>query len=190
MRRTKLNVHITSADSRERGRHVVIVGSSIASPHPSALPTHKEYAISSSLRKSQSPPARPVVPGAEVAWRLAQDGFAVVINYARKADEAEALIAKLREGNHTAVAIQADVSKANDIRRLFEVTKRALSKVDVLINNAGILKTVPLTDSSDDQFDQTFAVNARSTFNTPREARKRLNDGGRIINFSSTSLAR
>jgi 3-oxoacyl-[acyl-carrier protein] reductase len=89
-----------------------------------------------------------------------------------------------------AVAIQADVSKANDIRRLFEVTKRALSKVDVLINNAGILKTVPLTDSSDDQFDQTFAVNARDTINTLREARKRLNDGGRIINFSSTSLAR
>jgi len=131
-----------------------------------------------------------VVSGAEVAWRLAQDGFAVVINYARKADEAEALIAKLREGNHTAVAIQADVSKANDIRRLFEVTKRALGKVDVLINNVGILKTVPLTDRSDDQFDKAFAVNARGTFNTLREARKRLNDGGRIINFSSTSLAR
>jgi len=127
--------------------------------------------------------------GAEVAQRLARDGFAVVINYARNADEAEALVAKLRERNHAAIVIQADVSNNDDVRRLFETTEGTLGKVDVLVNNAGILKTVPLADSTDDVFEQSFAVNTRGTFNMLREAGKRLNEGGRIINFSSTVVA-
>ena len=75
------------------------------------------------------------------------------------------------------------------MRRLFETTEGTLGKVDVLVNNAGILKTVPLADSTDDVFEQSFAVNTRGTFNMLREAGKRLNEGGRIINFSSTVVA-
>ena len=72
---------------------------------------------------------------------------------------------------------------------MFEIVEQQLGKVDVLINNAGILKTTPLADTSDAVFDQTFDINVRGTFNTLREAAARLNEGGRIINFSSTTLA-
>jgi 3-oxoacyl-[acyl-carrier protein] reductase len=116
--------------------------------------------------------------GAQVAERLAQDGFAVVINYAKNAGEAEALVARLREHHHTAIAIQADVSQADDVRRVFETAESELGKVDVLVNNAGILKTVPLAATTDALFEQTFAINARGTFNTLREAGRRLNNGG------------
>jgi 3-oxoacyl-[acyl-carrier protein] reductase len=88
-----------------------------------------------------------------------------------------------------AIAVKADVSKADDVRRMYEITERELGKVDVLVNNAGILKTVALAETSDALYDQTFDINVRGAFNTLREAAKRLNDGGRIINLSSTTLA-
>ena len=127
--------------------------------------------------------------GAAVAGRLAQDGFAVAINYAAGAAQADALVAELKAAGASAIAVQADVSKANDVRRLFEITEQQLGKVSVLVNNAGVLKTVPLGDTSDALYDQTFDINVRGTFNTLREAAARLADGGRIVNVSSTTLA-
>ncbi|EHP42208.1 short-chain dehydrogenase/reductase SDR [Cupriavidus basilensis OR16] len=127
--------------------------------------------------------------GAAVARRLAQDGFAVAINYAAGAAQGDALVAELKAAGASAIAVQADVSKAGDVRRLFEITEQQLGKVDVLVNNAGVLKTVPLADTSDALYDQTFDINVRGTFNTLREAAARLADGGRIVNFSSTTLA-
>ena len=67
--------------------------------------------------------------------------------------------------------------------------KQQLGKVDVLINNAGVMKTTPLAETSDALYDQTFDINVRGTFNTLREAATRMNDGGRIVNFSTTALA-
>jgi 3-oxoacyl-[acyl-carrier protein] reductase len=127
--------------------------------------------------------------GAAVAKRLAEDGFAVVINYASSSTEADSFVAQLKQRNFQAVAIQADVSKSDDVRRLFDTTERQLGKVDVLVNNAGILKTVPLAETTDEIFEQTFAINVQGTFNTLREAAGRMNNGGRIVNFSSTTLA-
>jgi 3-oxoacyl-[acyl-carrier protein] reductase len=127
--------------------------------------------------------------GAAVAQRLAKDGFAVAINYASSSAEADALVAELTAAGAKAIAVKADVSKADDVRRMFEVTEQQLGKVDVLINNAGVLKTLPLADTSDALYDQTFDINVRGTFNTLREAAARMNDGGRIVNFSSTTLA-
>lgn len=127
--------------------------------------------------------------GAQIARRLAADGFAVVINYANSADEADNLVAELMAEGRDAIAIKADVASPADVRRLFDATEHHLGKVDVLVNNAGILKTTPLAETSDELFEQTFAVNTRGVFNTLREASSRLNDGGRIINFSTTALA-
>jgi 3-oxoacyl-[acyl-carrier protein] reductase len=127
--------------------------------------------------------------GAAVAQRLAKDGFAVAINYASSSAEADALVAELTAAGAKAIAVKADVSKADDVRRMFEITEQQLGKVDVLINNAGVLKTLPLADTSDALYDQTFDINVRGTFNTLREAAARMNDGGRIVNFSSTTLA-
>lgn len=127
--------------------------------------------------------------GAVIAERLAKDGFAVAVNYASSAIEADALVARLHTTGASAVAIKADISKSDDVRRLFDAAEAELGKVDVLVNNAGILKTLPLADTSDELFEQTFGINARGTFNTLREAAKRMNNGGRIVNFSSTTVA-
>jgi 3-oxoacyl-[acyl-carrier protein] reductase len=127
--------------------------------------------------------------GAAVAQRLAKDGFAVAVNYASSSAEADALVAELTAAGAKAVAVKADVSNADDVRRMFEITEQQLGKVEVLVNNAGVLKTVPLADTSDALYDQTFDINVRGTFNTLREAATRMNDGGRIVNFSSTTLA-
>ncbi|WLH13054.1 SDR family oxidoreductase [Pseudomonas hefeiensis] len=126
--------------------------------------------------------------GAEIAKQLALDGFAVVINYANSAAEASKLVVQLRQAGHQAIAIKADVSSAVDVCRMFDETEAHLGKVDVLINNAGTLQVMPLAQHSDELFDQTFAINTRGTFNTLREAATRLNDGGRIVNFSSSTV--
>lgn len=127
--------------------------------------------------------------GAAVARRLARDGFSVAVNYASSGAEADALVAGLRAGGAAALAVRADIGRADDVRRMFDAVERQLGRVHVLVNNAGILKTGPLADATDDAFDRIFDINVRGTFNTLREAAKRLADGGRIINFSSTTLA-
>lgn len=126
--------------------------------------------------------------GAAVARRLAKDGFAVAVNYASSSNEADALVAELTAAGTVAIAIQADVSNADDVRRMFEVTEQQLGKIDVLVNNAGVLKPMPLADTSDALYDHNFDINVRGTFNTLREAAARMNDGGRVVNFSSTTL--
>ncbi|AHL74308.1 3-ketoacyl-ACP reductase [Stutzerimonas stutzeri] len=127
--------------------------------------------------------------GAEITRRLAANGFAVAINYANSAGDAEALVAQLREAGCEAKAIQANVADSAEVTRLFEQTEQQLGKVDVLVNNAGVLKTMPLAQTSDELYEQTFGINTRGTFNTLREAAARLNDGGRIVNLSSTAIA-
>ncbi|KVD74144.1 3-ketoacyl-ACP reductase [Burkholderia sp. ABCPW 14] len=127
--------------------------------------------------------------GAAIARRLARDGFAVAVNYASSAAEADALAAELQAGGAAALAVKADIGRADDVRRMFDAVERQLGTVDVLVNNAGILKTGPLADTTDAAFDQIFDINVRGTFNTLREAAARLADGGRIINLSSTMLA-
>jgi 3-oxoacyl-[acyl-carrier protein] reductase len=127
--------------------------------------------------------------GLEIASRLADDGFSVVVNYANSASEADALVAHIiAKGGH-AIAVKANVADATEVRALFDATEQQLGKVDVLVNNAGVMKTMPIADTSDELFEQTFAINTRGTFNTLREASRRMNDGGRIINFSSSALA-
>jgi 3-oxoacyl-[acyl-carrier protein] reductase len=127
--------------------------------------------------------------GAEIAKRLSADGLAIVVNYANSASEAESLVAELTANGGQAIAVKANVANAEEVRALFDVTEKQLGKVDVLVNNAGIMKTMPIADTSDELFEQTFAINTRGTFNTLREASARMNDGGRIINFSSSALA-
>lgn len=127
--------------------------------------------------------------GASIARRLASDGFSVAINYASGSKEADDLVSALAAESKTAFAIKADVANVADVRRMFDDVEKELGKVDVLVNNAGVLKTTPLAETSEEEFDRHFAINTKGTFNTLREAASRLNDGGRIINFSSTTLA-
>jgi len=126
--------------------------------------------------------------GAEVARRLAQDGFAVVVNYAGKAAEAAAVVEAIQAQGGQAMAVQADVSDPASVRRLFDVVYEAWHRVDVLVNNAGIMPPhLPhLSDTTDEEFDRLVNVNLKGTFNTMREAARRMQPGGRILNFSSS----
>ena len=124
--------------------------------------------------------------GAAVAERLAKDGFIVVVNYAGNAASAEAVVARIEAAGGRATTAQADISNATAVARMFDSAETAFGGVDVLINNAGIMNVAAIKDSTDDLFDRHIAVNLKGTFNTLREAARRLRDGGRIINFSSS----
>lgn len=127
--------------------------------------------------------------GAAIAQRLGSDGFTVVINYSGDAVPAEALARQIEDNGSIALTAKADVSDAEAVARMFDAAEAAFGGVDVLVNNAGILKAIPLVETSDAEFDRHFSINVKGTFNTLREAAKRLRDGGRIVNFSSTTLA-
>jgi 3-oxoacyl-[acyl-carrier protein] reductase len=124
--------------------------------------------------------------GAAVAERLAADGFTVVVNYSGDVKSAEALARKIEAKGGEALTAKADVSDPNAVRGMFDAAEAAFGGVDVLINNAGIMKLAKIADSDDALFDQQIAVNLKGSFNTMREAAKRLRDGGRIVNFSTS----
>jgi 3-oxoacyl-[acyl-carrier protein] reductase len=124
--------------------------------------------------------------GAAVAERLARDGFTVVINYSGDAKPAEALAQKIENAGGHALTAKADVSDAAAVRGLFDAAETAFGGVDVLVNNAGIMTLSNIADTDDASFDRQINVNLKGTFNTLREAARRLRDGGRIVNFSSS----
>ncbi len=126
--------------------------------------------------------------GAALARRLAADGFAVAVNYASNAAEANAVVASIEQAGGCALAVRADVASTDDVKRMFDTIEAKLGRVDVLVNNAGILPYVTIAETSDEVFARTFAINVQGTFNTMRESATRLNDGGRIINFSTSVL--
>jgi 3-oxoacyl-[acyl-carrier protein] reductase len=124
--------------------------------------------------------------GAAIAARLADDGFTVVINYAGSAGEAEKLVGEIEAKGGHAITAQADVSDPAAVARMFDAAQAAFGGVDVLVNNAGIMRLASIADSDDTLFDSQIAINLKGSFNTLREASKRLREGGRIINLSSS----
>lgn len=127
--------------------------------------------------------------GAAIAERLAHDGFAVAVNYAANAAAAKAVVSGIISSGGAARAIKADVSKAEEVVALFDETEAQLGKVTLLVNNAGIMKLAPLAEMDDATFDAMMAINLKGTFNTLREAARRLENGAKIIN-TSTSVTR
>jgi 3-oxoacyl-[acyl-carrier protein] reductase len=124
--------------------------------------------------------------GAAIAERLAKDGMTVIVNYSGNAAAAEALVNKIEAAGGKARAAQADVGDAAAVARMFDAAETAYGGVDVLVNNAGIMRVGPLAENDDGLFDRQIAVNLKGTFNTLREAAKRLRSGGRIVNLSSS----
>ena len=129
--------------------------------------------------------------GRGIAERLAKDGAAIVVNYTKSAEETENVVSGIQAHGGTARAVQADVSKVDDIRRLFQETKKAFGRLDILINNAGIFWAKPIVDTTEEEYDRMFAVNAKGQFFALQEAAKHMADGGRIVNISTggTKLA-
>lgn len=124
--------------------------------------------------------------GACIARQLAEAGARVVVNYSGNRDAAEEGVSTIRAAGGEAVAVRADVSKPDDVRALFDSTSEHFGRVHILVNNAGIMFNRRMEQTTDDEFDRIFNINVKGVFNTLREAARRLESGGRVINFSSS----
>jgi 3-oxoacyl-[acyl-carrier protein] reductase len=125
--------------------------------------------------------------GAAIVRRLADAGVALAINYRERTDEANTLVKSIAGAGGTAVAIAADVSKADAVAQMVERVNSELGPIGILINNAGIAITRGVDDLSEADFDRTIAVNLKSVFVCVQAVLPAMRSGkwGRIVNISS-----
>lgn len=124
--------------------------------------------------------------GAAIAERLAQDGFAVVVNYSGSKARADEVVAKIEAAGGRAAAMQANVVDPAAVRAMFDSAEARFGGVDVLVNNAGVMSLAKIADADDAAFDHIVSINLKGSFNGMREAARRLRNGGRIVNFSTS----
>ncbi|KQC01543.1 SDR family oxidoreductase [Pedobacter sp. Hv1] len=124
--------------------------------------------------------------GATIAHQLAAAGAKVIVNYAGGQLAAEEVVHQINNKGGDAIALQADVSKTDQVKSLFDQAIAHYGKIDVLVNNAGIMINSLIKDTTDEDFNRQFDINVKGTFNTLREAATRLADSGSIINFSTS----
>src|SRR5439155_1623610 len=128
--------------------------------------------------------------GAAIAEHLAAEGASVVVNYASSKAGADAVVKRITEKEGKAVAVQADLSKHEDIQRLFAETKKAFGKLDILVNNAGIYEFLPLESVTAEHFHKQFNLNVLGLLLATQEAVKHMGPaGGSIINISSVAAS-
>ena len=124
--------------------------------------------------------------GAAIARGLAAAGAAVAVNYASDKNGADRTVAAITAKGGKAIAIRADMSKAAEVKNLFEETKKALGSPNVLVNNAGIFEFGPVQDVSEAQFHRHFDINVLGTMLAIQQALKHFPvEGGSIVNISS-----
>ena len=124
--------------------------------------------------------------GAEIAKVLAKNGAKVIINYVNGKEDAENTVKQIGQNGFEAIGIKADISKAEDVKHLFDEAIAHFEKVDILVNNAGVMINSLIKDTTDDFFEKQLNINFKGVFNTLREASVKLADNGSIINISST----
>jgi 3-oxoacyl-[acyl-carrier protein] reductase len=124
--------------------------------------------------------------GAKIANQISEAGAKVIINYAGGKEAADQVVAEIIAKGGEAIAVQGDVSKTAEVKNLFDVAIAYFGKIDVLVNNAGIMITKLIKDTTDEDFTRQFDINVKGTFNTMREAATRLENNGSIINFSTS----
>lgn len=124
--------------------------------------------------------------GAEVAKKLAEAGAKVIVNFAGSKNNADNVVETIKGNGGEAIAVQADVSKADEVKKLFDQSIEYFGKIDVLVNNAGIMITKTIQETTDEDFERHFDINVKGVFNTLREAATKLADNGSIINFSTS----
>ncbi|HEX4273431.1 MAG TPA: glucose 1-dehydrogenase [Rhizomicrobium sp.] len=124
--------------------------------------------------------------GAGIARALGEAGASVVVNYASDKAGADKAVANIKARGGKAVAVQADVSKDADVKRLFEETRKAYGKLDVLVNNAGVFKFSPIQDTTEAEYQRQFSINVLGPLLATREALPLFgSEGGSVINISS-----
>ncbi|MDF5710094.1 MAG: SDR family oxidoreductase [Nostoc sp. S4] len=125
--------------------------------------------------------------GRAIALKLAGNGASIVVNYAGNADKAQEVVTEIEKLGVQAVAVKADVSKVAEVQGLFEQTLKHFAKLDILVNNAGIAFYKPITQVTEEDFDRIFAINVKGTYFACQQAAQHMAEGGRIINFSSST---
>lgn len=126
--------------------------------------------------------------GAGIAKAFAAAGAAVVVNYASDNSGADRVVADIKAKGGKAIAVKADVAKAADVKQLFDATKQAFGKVDVLVNNAGVYRFHAIEDITEDEFHRLFNINVLGTVLATREAVKHFGPGGgSVINVGSNA---
>ena len=126
--------------------------------------------------------------GAGIAKSLGAEGAAVVVNYASSRDGADRVVAEITGAGGKAIAVQGDVAKAADVKRLFDETVKAFGAPDVLVNNAGIYQFHPLEAITETEFHRQFNTNVLGTILATQEAARHFGpDGGSVINISSVA---
>jgi 3-oxoacyl-[acyl-carrier protein] reductase len=123
--------------------------------------------------------------GRAIAERLAADGAAVVINYARNRQLAQEVVDGILARSGKAFAIQADVSKPAEVRRLFDEAGKTVGPLDIVVANAGVVLEKPLVESTEQDYDSVFNINTKGVFFTLQEAARGTRDGGRIVAVST-----
>jgi 3-oxoacyl-[acyl-carrier protein] reductase len=124
--------------------------------------------------------------GAGIAKALAHEGASVIVNYASSKEGADRVVAEIVAQDGKAIAIQGDVAKSGDVKRLFAEAKKAFGALHILVNNAGVFKFEPLQETTEEEFHRQFNTNVLGTLLAAREAVKYFDDkGGNIINVSS-----
>ncbi|CZT22809.1 probable Versicolorin reductase [Ramularia collo-cygni] len=125
--------------------------------------------------------------GAAMAIALGKRGAKVIVNYAKSSGPAEMVVQEIIKSGSQAVKIQADVSKVQEIERLFEEAGRPFGKLDIVCSNAGVVSFGHLLDVTEEEFDRVFSTNTRGQFFVAREAYRHIREGGRIILMSSNT---
>lgn len=126
--------------------------------------------------------------GAAIAKAFAAEGASVVVNYASSREGADKVVSEITANGGKAVAVGGDVSKAADVKALFDAAKQAFGKIHVLVNNAGVYAFAPLEDVTEDSFHRHFNINVLGPILTTREALKHFPaEGGSVINVSSVA---
>ncbi|MFT4171444.1 MAG: SDR family oxidoreductase [Rhodocyclaceae bacterium] len=128
--------------------------------------------------------------GADVALRLARDGFSVVVNYAGNAAKAAETVAAIEAQGGRAVAVQGDVAHADDMEHLFDTTLKTFGRLDAVVNSAGIMPYARIDVSELEAFDRVIATNLRGSFIVLALAAKHVAEGGRIVAFSTSVIAK
>ena len=124
--------------------------------------------------------------GKAIALKLGNLGAAVAVNYGRDDDAAAATVAAIEGSGGKALAVRADMRKVAQIEMLFERTIAMFGQIDILVNNAGVRLFKPIASVSEAEFDDIFATNVKGVFFACQLAARRMADGGRIVNISSS----
>jgi len=125
--------------------------------------------------------------GRSVALRLAAEGADVIVNYRNSENEAAEVVAQIEAVGRRALAIQADVAKRADVKRMFATVEKEFGRLDILVNNAAIFSSVKFEELTEEQWDSALDTNLKSQFLCAQAAAPllRRSGHGRIINFAS-----